>query len=357
MTSGNFPVYSKLIFQGIKGRNVLRGSFSPPVCVDTAMSSQTNNTTFENLQRAYKAVLLQIVRNLEKYEQEELRFFFDELISRRKPGALSIMSSLENAGKISWSDVSFLKEGLEEVKRLDLVEKLTVFEVKRNLTVLLDFYARKRQGMELCCQTVPDPVERVAGYLLKITREVFQDGFDVSERVRSLLGESREDIKNLMLEFEKNCYQELSDPWSRLTLLIIISGEIVAVALANEEHHQKQEVMKLLSTVAEDLCSRITKLPKGSWVSKKWYSILLKINCYYNIFKFSLINCSLFLFDGFQPHNIYTPCFELIGSNETRDMNRNSKVDIENGTRCDLYADITKHNLLHWKIGIKAGIN
>ena len=229
------------------------------------MSSQTNNTTIENLQRAYKAVLLQIVRNLEKYEQEELRFFFDELISRRRPGALSIMSSLENAGKISWSDVSFLKEGLEQVKRLDLVEKLTVFEVKRNLTVLLDFYARKRQGMKLCCQTVPDPVERVAGYLLKITREVFQDGFDVSERVRSLLGESKEDVKNLMREFEEKCDQELYDPWSKLTLFIVISGEILAVALANEEHHQKQEVMKLLSTAAESLCSRILKL--GNWVS------------------------------------------------------------------------------------------
>ncbi|CAH3042478.1 unnamed protein product [Porites lobata] len=227
------------------------------------MSSQTNNTTIENLQRAYKAVLLQIVRNLEKYEQEELRFFFDELISRRKPGALSIMSSLENAGKISWSDVSFLKEGLEEVKRLDLVEKLTVFEVKRNLTVLLDFYARKRQGMELCYQSVPDPVKRVAGYLLKITREVFQDGFDVSERVRSLLGESKEDAKNLMREFEEKCDQELYDPWSKLTLFIVISGEILAVALANEEHHQKQEVMKLLSTAAESLCSRILKL--GNW--------------------------------------------------------------------------------------------
>ena len=102
-----------------------------------------------------------------------------------------------------------------------------------------------------------------------ITREVFQDGFDVSERVRSLLGESREDIKNLMLVFKDNCDQELSDPWSKLTLLIVISGEIFAVALANEEHHQKQEVMKLLYTVAEDLCSRITKLPKGSWVSEK----------------------------------------------------------------------------------------
>ena len=230
------------------------------------MSSQTSNNIIENLQRAYKAVLLQIVRNLEKDEQDELRFFFDELIIRRKPGALSIMSSLENAGKISWNDVSFLKEGLVEVKRLDLVEKLTVFEVKRNLTVLLDFYARKRQGIESCCQSVPDPVERVAGYLLKITREVFQDGFDVSERVRSLLVESREDIKNLMLVLKEKCDQKLSDPWSKLTLCIVISGEILAVALANhEEPHQKQEVMKLLFTAAEDLCSRILKL--GNWVS------------------------------------------------------------------------------------------
>ena len=90
-----------------------------------------------------------------------------------------------------------------------------------------------------------------------------------TERVRSSLGESREDIKNLMLVFNDNCEKELSDPWSKLTLLIVISGEIFAVALANEEHHQKQEVMKLPYAVAEDLCSRITKLPKGSLVSEK----------------------------------------------------------------------------------------
>ena len=232
------------------------------------MSSRTNyNTTIENLQRAFKAVLLQIVHSLEKDQREELSFLFNEFISTTKPDdALNIMSSLENAGKISWSDVSFLKEGLEEVKRLDLVEKLTVFEVKRNLTVLLDFYARKRQGIESCCQSVPDPVERVAGYLLQIIREVFQDGFDISERVRSLLVESREDIKNLMLVLKEKCDQKLSDPWSKLTLCIVISGEILAVALANhEEPRQKQKVMKLLFTAAEDLCSQILKL--GNWVS------------------------------------------------------------------------------------------
>ena len=235
------------------------------------MSSQTHNTIIEYLQRACRTVLLQIVHSLEKDQQEELRFIFGELI-RKEPGALIIISSvssLENTGKISWSDVSFLKEGLVEVKRLDLAQKLTEFEVIRNLTVLLDFYARKRQGISESSSSPLDSVEKVAGYLLMITREVFQDGFNVSERVRSLLGESREDIQNLMLVFKDNCDQELSDPWSKLTLLIVISGEIFAVALANEEHHQKQEVMKLLYTVAEDLCSRITKVLKGSWVSEK----------------------------------------------------------------------------------------
>ena len=230
------------------------------------MSSQTNNITIENLQRAYKTVLLQIVHSLEKDQQEELRFIFGDFI-RREPGALIIMSSLEYAGKISWSDVSFLKEGLLEVKRWDLAEKLTEFEVMRNLTVLLDFYARKKQGIsESSCSSALDSVEKLAGYLWMITREVFQDGFDVSERVRSLLGESREDIKNLMLVLKEKCDQKLSDPWSKLTLCIVISAEILAVALANhEEPHQKQEVMKLLFTAAEDLCSRILKL--GNWVS------------------------------------------------------------------------------------------
>ena len=231
------------------------------------MSSQTSNTSIENLQRAYKTVLLQIARNLENDQQEELRFIFGDFI-RRESGALIIMSSLEYAGKISWSDLSFLKEGLLEVKRSDLAEKLTEFEVMRNLTVLLDFYARKKQGIsESSCGSTLDSVEKLAGYLWMITRESFQDGFDVSERVRSLLGKSREDIKNLMLVFKENCDQKLSDPWNRLTLCIVMSGEILAIALANEELHQKQEVMKLLSTAAEDLCSRILKL--GNWVSFK----------------------------------------------------------------------------------------
>lgn len=259
MTSATFPVIN---IQGIKRGNVLI-KFAA-VCGDSAMSSQTNKTIIDNLQLAYRAVLLQIVRSLEKDQQEQLRFYFKELIKMGDPRALSILSSLENEGKISWTDVSFLKDGLREVGRLDLAKNLTEFEIKRNLTILLDFYARMRQGSrESSIRSALDSVEKVAEYLLIITRDVAQDGFDVSESVRSLVGESR-DVKNLMREFEEKCDQELTDPWSKLTLLIVFSCEILAVALAKEEHHQKQEVMRLLFTAAEDLCPRILKL--GNWV-------------------------------------------------------------------------------------------
>ena len=197
--------------------------------------------------------LLQNVKLRKQGQRDQQRF------DRRQELHLRVFIAIKGGGRPT--------RLLPHAKMLDLAEKLTEFEVKRNLTVLLDFYARKRQGIsESSCSSPLDSVEKVAGYLLMITKEVFQDGFDVSERVRSLLEESREDIKNLMLVLKEKCDQKLSDPWSKLTLCIVISGEIFAVALANhEEPHQKQEVMKLLFTAAEDLCSRILKL--GNWVS------------------------------------------------------------------------------------------
>ena len=230
-------------------------------------TSYINVSVIGNLKRAFRAVLLQISRSLEKDQQEELRFYYKELIVKGNTGALSILSSLEDAGKISWSDVSFLKEGLREVRRLDLENNLTEYEIKRNLTVLLHSYSRKRQGMEPSPQLAPDiadNADKVTGYLLIIMTNIERHGFDISKEVRSLV-ETREDIENLMLEFEDISDQKLSESWSKLTLLTVISGEIVAdLALANEEHRQKQE-MKLLSTLTEHLYFLILRL--GSWVS------------------------------------------------------------------------------------------
>lgn len=109
---------------------------------------------------------------------------------------------------------------------------------------------------------IADNADKVTGYLLIIMTNIERHGFDVSKEVRSLV-ETREDIENLMLEFEDISDQKLSESWSKLTLLTVISGEIVAdLALANEEHRQKQE-MKLLSTLTEHLYFLILRL--GSW--------------------------------------------------------------------------------------------
>ena len=231
---------------------------------DTAMSSQTNNTITDELQLAFNTVLLQIVHNLEKEEQEELRFYYNGIINKGEPGPLSIPRSLENAGKISWKDVRFLMKGLRGVRRLDLAEILTEYEIKRDLTVLLYFYATKRQGSEVNYRSAFESVENVARYLLNMT-EIVPDQFDVSNAVRSLMG-STKGIQQVLVDFEEEGERELSDPWSKLTLLVVISGEIIAVALANEGQCWKPEVLtELLFTLADQLCFRMFKL--GSWVS------------------------------------------------------------------------------------------
>ena len=236
-----------------------------PLLMTPAMSSrQTFDKLTDKLKRAYAAALLQIAHNLEKEQQDELRFYFTGLITRGETGAFNILGSLENAGEISWEDVSYLKEALRVVQRLDLAKTLTSFEVKRDLTILLDFYANRRQGSELFCPPAFEKVEKMAGYLAIVMTEMARDRFDVGNAV-SLLVEPRKGIRKVLVDFEEEIKCELSDPWSKLTSLVVIAGEIVSAALANEEFRREPEVLKLCSTAAEELYSRMIKL--GSWVS------------------------------------------------------------------------------------------
>lgn len=226
------------------------------------MSSQTDSLT-DKLQRAYASVILQIVHNLEKDQQDELRFYCNGLITKGDTGALGILRSLENAGKISWEDVGFLRECLHEVQRLDLSETLTRYEIKRDFAILLDVYARKKQGLEsFRLLHAFESVEKVAGCLVILVTKVARDRFDVSNAVGSLI-EDRKSIRNILADFEEETERELTDSWSKLTLLVVIAGEIVAAALASEEYRQKTEAPKLCSIAAEELCARMMK--QGSW--------------------------------------------------------------------------------------------
>ena len=73
---------------------------------------------------------------------------FTGCISKQDAETITIFRSLEHEGKMSWEVVTFLKKLMCIMQRLDVVKKLTQLELKRDLTILLDSYPRKRKGSD-----------------------------------------------------------------------------------------------------------------------------------------------------------------------------------------------------------------
>ena len=242
-------------------RRLLAISLCPPD--DTAMSSHHLEKLDAELQKAYNAVLLQIFDGLETDQQAKLYFYFTGRISVQTTPTWHVLRSLKDAKEVSCFDVRSLKEALRKIQRSDLATILTAFEIKRDLIVLLDFYARMRRGLE--SRSRSSSVELVAGCLLNFMTEIVGDRFDVSI-IKSLMMEPRrKSIRKLLIKFEDEIEREIADPWGKLTCLVVIAGEIVAEALVNDEPAWKPEVPKLF-TAADMLCTRMMER-EGSWVS------------------------------------------------------------------------------------------
>ncbi|XP_022786836.1 uncharacterized protein LOC111327016 [Stylophora pistillata] len=227
---------------------------------DVAMSSPTNEGS-DKLRRAFSAVLLQISRDLDKDEQKEFRFYCDGLIPREDKGFLKILRSLEHADLISWADVKFLKEALRAIKRLDLAKLLTTFEVRRDLTILLDFYSRKR--LELDLPYVSPSMKTTARHLLTVVTENESERcrFDIA-RMRTLV-ESKRNIQEIFEE-EVDVRSGLKSSWSKLTMLVIIAGEIIVAAQASRSDEiRRNEMLEQCFSLADKLSSRMLDL--GSW--------------------------------------------------------------------------------------------
>lgn len=241
-------------------------SSRPPQMTPAIMSSKTQNTIAKELRKAYNAALLQIVDNLEDDQLGKLQFYYEELIPSETNGALNILRSLKSVEEISWRDVDSLKEGLRAIQRLDLIEILTEFETRRDLTLFLDDYARKRQGSESRCYQSTSSIEPFANHLVKVTTEIFTDGL-TNSKVRSLM-KSRKNVREVLSDFEKQMVKkQVVNPWSKLTFLVVIAGEVVAEvfmmpAIDEERQTEPKEVLK----ICFEFCyTRLMKL--GNWVS------------------------------------------------------------------------------------------
>ena len=226
------------------------------------MSSRTLNTILSELQKAYKAALLRLVYNLENDQQEELQFYYEGLIPRGIDGVLNILRSLEDAGEISWTDVSSLKEGLRAIQRKDLIKILTAFETERDLTLFLVDYARKRQGSESRYDQSASSIELLAKHLVKVTKGIFP-----GSKVRSLM-KSRKNVQEVLFDFEEQIEKKQSvNAWNKLTFLVLIAGEVVAeVFMTSAIDEERQTDPKEVLRICFKFChTRLMKL--GSWVS------------------------------------------------------------------------------------------
>ena len=219
-------------------------------------------TVTDQQRRQYRFILLEISQDVTQRDIVKINRLCGERISIRDYSTTSVMlifQRLEHERLISWKDVNYLKYLMRRIRRLDIEETLTEYEVKRDLTILLDFYARKRQGLDFTCCS--HNVRRVAGYLTRLM-DMVEDNIDIVNIITSV--NSSKEIRNALVNFEEeiDC-REQTFSWNEFMMLVVIAGELLTIASASEV--RSEPVMELCSTAADELCPRMIEL--GSWVS------------------------------------------------------------------------------------------
>ena len=227
------------------------------------MSTLNLDAMTEKLKLEYRSALLQISYELEKVQTKALLFYYDKVIEEDNE-PLALFRSLEYAGKLSWKDVSFLKEGLLKVRRFDLVKDLTEFEVNRNFALLLDLYGKMRQSSQWSYSSFESMV-KVANHLTFLMRAISEDEYDVSDTINKFM-EAGKEFKSVLNDLEEETERQLSEPWSKLTLLFLVSGELITSNMLKEaEHGGKPNAPDLCFTAAKKLSSRMFNLGMN-WV-------------------------------------------------------------------------------------------
>ena len=223
-------------------------------------STMLTCTLTDKLLQFYNGILLQISHKLDKKHRRQLRHYCNGFIPIQVTDTLDILRTLEHERKISWEDINFVKEAMHKIRRFDIAEELTKFEIKRDLTLLLDFYARKVLQLDLYCSSVS--VKVVTGHLVRLMKIVVRDKVDIA--AIGLPMESSKDIRKALIDFEEDIdCKELTFSWNEFTVLVIIAGEMIAAAPLSEE--RQEPVTQLCIAAADELCSRMIEL--GDWVS------------------------------------------------------------------------------------------
>ena len=218
----------------------------------------------DRLRQTYRNALYQIARNLDEEQQKGLQFLCVEHVPRRVKELLDLFFALEE-NKMSWINVSFLMECLNEIGRKDLAELLAKFEVKRNMSILLSFYVKKRNGQH----SFDDDDDRssateLAEYLVQLM-EVFEGTVEIRDIMNSSDGDNK---KDLWLKFVNECTAWNSrKTWSKFSMLVALAGETICASTSIHPRGNSEEaIMDICIALADELYCPMLQL--GSWVNK-----------------------------------------------------------------------------------------
>lgn len=107
---------------------------------------------------------------------------------------------------------------------------------------------------------------KVANHLTFLMRAISEDEYDVSDTIKKFM-ETGKEFKSVLNDLEDETERQLSEPWSKLTLLFLVSGELITANMLKEaEHGGKPNAPDLCFTAAKKLSSRMFNLGMN-WVS------------------------------------------------------------------------------------------
>ena len=219
------------------------------------MSSNSENTITDELRQHFKALITEIFSDLqkEKVKVDALRFYYDEDIPKTMYGASNFLISLEDVGKISYTNFSSLKKVLlSALGREDLADALRCFAIKRKVALLLDaFVSILRQNLLLEA-------------FLSILRQNPFENIKAIARCRAKSTDDALDKKIVMIFLEEEIETNQSEPCTKkLPLLTVIAGELLS-----ETETKNKEFAGLLPIAvmrcSAEICS--TMKSSGKWV-------------------------------------------------------------------------------------------
>lgn len=142
---------------------------------------------------------------------------------------MDILWLLEYEVRILWDNINFVKEVMGSILRLDFVEDLIKYEVKRNLIFLLDFYVKSNLGLD-CDNKLG--MNMVVLCLWKIMDSVWES---VKIRDICLIVEFSRDLKKVLMVLEEKMDEELLLLWDDFIMFVIFVGEIIIIVFVDEE--------------------------------------------------------------------------------------------------------------------------